>query len=810
VKYLLPGALIGLTLSALLLTGSMRVAGNSKNSILPRELTELRTRGLRLYSAGSYLAASAVFRRASDRARQLGLSGPAAKNLSSAGVCLYVSLNFDGAKKDFEKARDMARSSGEMDALAAAQNNLANLYLHMGERDKALQVAVQALSGREGHADPAIHGTLLFQKAVALAEMGRFSEAEPIYNDAIKELMQQNDLEFAARIQGAFGSELLKAGRLDDAESALNEGLRLMKARGLNTSANILASLAQLKSRRGDSKSATALFEAALALPPNISPAWLISSSRGQFRLENGNLPGALEDFREARRTALEMRADMVPADQDRIALESGLSSVMEGLVEAGNRLARQTGDRGVLRETFDAAEQDRLWSLRALVPGTSAWRSRLPDHYWELLVRYQSLKRTAASGRSPESNRATEDLRLELQHLETAAGESPVTADSGLAHAQSVLSKDSVLLSFLVTRTSAWVWAIDREHVDVYPLPAPAKIKADADAFRRAIRAGDPGSPCARAIYQDLFGAIPATYLAHSRWLIEPDGALYDLPFAALEPDTRSEAQPDSLGNKWMRGRFLVEHAAIETIPGALLLERGAIPEDGPFLGIGDPIYNVADSRYSRGHYSARSRGPNVAVPRLANALPRLPNTAGELESCSRAWGSSAPRLLTGEGATVAAVEGALVGNVAIVHFATHMITAPDEFHSGLIALSLDDSGVVGLLGPKQIAARPVLASLIVMNGCHSAQGESLPSAGLMGLTRAWIGAGAKAVIATGWDVPDAAAQSVMTDFYRALRSSPERGAAFALREAQLKAIQRDDGRATEWAAYSLLSRLQ
>jgi CHAT domain-containing protein len=84
------------------------------------------------------------------------------------------------------------------------------------------------------------------------------------------------------------------------------------------------------------------------------------------------------------------------------------------------------------------------------------------------------------------------------------------------------------------------------------------------------------------------------------------------------------------------------------------------------------------------------------------------------------------------------------------------------------------------------------------------------LPTTGLMGLTRAWIGAGAKAVMATNWDIPDAAAQSVMLDFYRALRSSPDRSAAFALRDAQLKAIQRGDGRATEWAAYSLLNRLQ
>jgi CHAT domain-containing protein len=124
------------------------------------------------------------------------------------------------------------------------------------------------------------------------------------------------------------------------------------------------------------------------------------------------------------------------------------------------------------------------------------------------------------------------------------------------------------------------------------------------------------------------------------------------------------------------------------------------------------------------------------------------------------------------------------------------------------MIALSLDASGEPGLLGPKEIVARLVSPGLVVMNGCHSAQGETLPSSGLMGLTRAWIGAGSRAVIATGWDVPDAAAQSLMTDFYVALHSRPQGGTAFALRSAQLKAIERGDSPA-RWAAYSLLTRI-
>ena len=43
---------------------------------------------------------------------------------------------------------------------------------------------------------------------------------------------------------------------------------------------------------------------------------------------EAGNTQGALEDFREARQLAIVMRADIVPADHDRITLENRVSRI--------------------------------------------------------------------------------------------------------------------------------------------------------------------------------------------------------------------------------------------------------------------------------------------------------------------------------------------------------------------------------------------------------------------------------------------------------------------------------------------------
>ena len=217
----------------------------------------------------------------------------------------------------------------------------------------------------------------------------------------------------------------------------------------------------------------------------------------------------------------------------------------------------------------------------------------------------------------------------------------------------------------------------------------------------------------------------------------------------------------------------------------------------NGGFLGIGDPIYNAADSRY---------RG---ATAEHAVVLPRLPATADELEACVRAWSPAKAQLLTGANAGLETVRAALRSNPSVIHFATHVVTGPGYYASGLIALSLDRSGAMGLLGPEEIVAHALMPSLVVLNGCHSGQGRALPGAGLMGLTRAWIGAGARSVLATQWDIPDEAGAAMMVEFYGALKAHPQRGPAFALQQAQSRFLKtHSENTLAVWGAYFVLGK--
>ena len=798
-------AIIGSTLIALLLSGSSRNPASSPTqagTLFSAEVARFNKQGQSLFAEGHYRDARAAFMLAASRAQLAGMARETAVNWNNAGASSVAALQYKVALSDFARARQLAESSRQYAPLASTLNNLASLYLQMGEPEAALDIARSALDGPTADAVPGGRAKLSYQMADALAQVNRFDEAEPLYRQAISGLVDRGDLDAAARVLGVFGDNSLHAGRLDEAEWALDEGLRLVRIHRLNASASILSGLARLKVRQGDARSAAALFDAALDAPEGLAPRWKIYADRGQFRLSAGNTRGALADFREARRIAANLRADMVPADQDRVALESGLSLVMQGLVDSGNRLAQESGDRAILEETFDAAERDRLWSLRALVPAPDDWRTRLPEKYWETLARYQQLERDSLAQGPAPPDRALETLRLDLEQMEAAAARDNATAlrgESPLTHVRNVIDRDSVLLSFHLSDSASWVWAVDDQRVDVYRLASTARLRGEVTDFSAALRDGKDADALGRQLYRELFGAVPESYLRHQRWLLELDGPLHDLPFAALIAGEKPAGE-EPAGEKRNEPIYLVERAALQSIPSALLLERGAIPADGAFLGIGDPIYNRADARF-RG-----SPGPSELT------LPRLPNTAGELEACSRAWNSSRPRVLTGDAAGMENVRSALEEKPAIIHFATHVVTSPGEYRSGLIALSLDPAGAMGLLGPKEIVAHRVDASLVVMDGCHSAQGEALPSAGLMGLTRAWIGAGARAVMATRWDVPDEAAELFMTGFYTALRTARQRGPAFALREAQLAAIHKGNARGTPgaWAGYFLLSRIQ
>ncbi len=108
------------------------------------------------------------------------------------------------------------------------------------------------------------------------------------------------------------------------------------------------------------------------------------------------------------------------------------------------------------------------------------------------------------------------------------------------------------------------------------------------------------------------------------------------------------------------------------------------------------------------------------------------------------------------------------------------------------------------------EIATIPIDAELVTLAACDTGAAEALLSDERLDLTRAFLTAGAAAVLATRWKVPDDDRTSgFLVDFYRAYRQGGPEGRGMrkdqALTEARRRSLKRDDP-AQVWAAWVLV----
>ncbi len=131
-------------------------------------------------------------------------------------------------------------------------------------------------------------------------------------------------------------------------------------------------------------------------------------------------------------------------------------------------------------------------------------------------------------------------------------------------------------------------------------------------------------------------------------------------------------------------------------------------------------------------------------------------------------------------------------LNDYALLHFATHTLTNVDHPLRSSIVLGLSD-GEDGLLQAREIHHLALNCNLAVVSGCKSGAGKVVLGEGLQGVTNALLGAGARCVVLSRWDVTDEGADQFMTEFYQALEDHPV-AAAVSLAQQKLRDSQ-------EWA---------
>ncbi len=107
-------------------------------------------------------------------------------------------------------------------------------------------------------------------------------------------------------------------------------------------------------------------------------------------------------------------------------------------------------------------------------------------------------------------------------------------------------------------------------------------------------------------------------------------------------------------------------------------------------------------------------------------------------------------------------------VDGAALVHFAVHgRIDAERPAHGHLVLGGVDGAGA--RLESWQAAELALDGATVVLSACHTGRGEWRAGAGLAGLTRGFLQAGAREVVASQWAVDDRVTARLMELFYAA-----------------------------------------
>lgn len=344
-----------------------------------------------------------------------------------------------------------------------------------------------------------------------------------------------------------------------------------------------------------------------------------------------------------------------------------------------------------------------------------------------------------------------------------------------------------------------------------------------------------------AHALYSELVAPVEKALEGVDRLYVTSSGPLSDLPLALLvtSPPTPDAdiADPDVfLATEWLGDRY-----ALTSLPAvsALRLRKLAKPNKSTsldFRGYGDPALapiaeistNVPSRGINRGGSYYRSldeSGIRLGDPEQLMRIPSLPGTKTELEAMARLFGLGRDALNTGKAATESAIkQDQLLQRSNIISFATHGLLPSVGFgmeEPGLVftppktATSLDD----GILTASEVSQLTLSADWVILSACNTASTAKGAGGGdsLSALSRAFLYSGARALLASHWQVPDQATAALTVETLQARRDNPNRTRAQALQQAMraVRTGKRVDGSVvakwdptwahpTSWAAFS------
>ncbi len=380
------------------------------------------------------------------------------------------------------------------------------------------------------------------------------------------------------------------------------------------------------------------------------------------------------------------------------------------------------------------------------------------------------------------KQGKVTEALQMadfsRAQTLLEGLGEPPQRFPSAALAPQRVAqSMDGTILFYWLGLDRSFLWAVTPQQTKLFNLPARAKIEALVRSYNKALTGPanvlETGNPDGRKLYDVLVGPAERLIPRNSRVFIIPDSNLNRVNFETL-------LAPQPAPHFWIEDVEVTNVNSLRLV-AASNPRRATRPAD--LLLIGDAI---------------------TAAPQFGE----LPNAADEINKIAAHFSPSARLILRRSEATAPAYLAAQPGRFSYIHFVAHGTASQLSPLDSAIVLSKSPDSDSFKLYARDIMQHHLNTTLVTISSCYGEGARAYTGEGLVGLSWAFLRAGAHNVIGALWEVSDTSTPQLMDHFYAELRkgSSPSS----ALRRAKLQMLHSEGvfRKPYYWAPFQLYTR--
>jgi len=668
------------------------------------------------------------------------------------------------AEADFHIALSLAREQKLQHLEAAALGSLGTVAMNREQYDEAIERYKSALRlSTSLHADSSLAITLGnigwsyfelgdFENALSLfKQAAEASQRSGLISDRVYWLTGVANSYVALHDYAAAETVLLQAqgfARKSDEKSTLTECLNNLSAVALETGRVGLA--VQYNKEASD-----------LELT-SLDHSHVLSSDLIHARILSDR-----QDFAAAEQLFQKIIGDTAATKAERWEAKARLAKLYDDENQAEKAEREYWEVIGTFREAMASVGQEEL-RLSFLSGGIGYY-----DDYIEFLISH---------GRSSDALKAAELSRARTltEGLSSRAitREASLRSTPGVQPQQIAKRLKATLLFYWVGRKHSYLWAVTPETMAYFTLPAASEIDSAVKSYRDAVAESKDVAEAGQAAGEKLYAMLvaPAQKLIpqNSRVILLPDGSLYALNFETL-------IVPGPKPHFW------IEDVTLTTASSLSLLATGASrrpPKKKNLLLVGDAL-------------------------KASDEFEPLPQAEDEMQDVEHYFPESSRTVLKREQATPAAYLASNPERYAYLHFVTHGTASRAQPLESAVILSKEPASDTYKLYARDIVKRHLNAELVTISACNGSGTRAYSGEGLVGLSWAFLRAGAHSVIGTLWEVSNAPSTAQLMDaFYKGLSQGED--PATALREAKLSFLRSTDSKSVfrkpyYWAPFQL-----